>query len=44
MGENFSHAFFHDAIIYAGSIPFYLLRRAVEDKLAKLEEDVEDLY
>ncbi len=44
MGENFSHAFFHDAIIYAGSIPFYLLRRAVEDKLAKLEEDVDDLY
>ncbi|MCJ2555165.1 MAG: DUF885 domain-containing protein, partial [Candidatus Thermoplasmatota archaeon] len=44
MGENFSYAFFHDAIIYAGSIPFYLLRRAVEDKLAKLEEDVDDLY
>ncbi|MFQ5919376.1 MAG: DUF885 domain-containing protein [Thermoplasmata archaeon] len=44
MGEKFSRAFFHDAIIYAGSIPFFLLRRAVEDKLAKLEEDVEDLY
>ncbi len=44
MGDKFSHAFFHDAIIYAGSIPFFLLRRAVEDKLAKLEEDVDDLY
>ncbi|MFQ6013744.1 MAG: DUF885 domain-containing protein [Thermoplasmata archaeon] len=44
MGEKFSRAFFHDSIIYAGSIPFFLLRRAVEDKLAKLEEDVEDLY
>ncbi|MEE9163333.1 MAG: DUF885 domain-containing protein [Thermoplasmata archaeon] len=44
MGDRFSLAFFHDAIIYAGSIPFFLLRRAMEDKLAKLEEDVEDLY
>ncbi len=44
MGDKFSHAFFHDAIIYAGSIPFFLLRQAVEDKLAKLEEDVDDLY
>ncbi|MFQ5553121.1 MAG: DUF885 domain-containing protein [Thermoplasmata archaeon] len=44
MGDKFSHAFFHDAIIYAGSIPIFLLRRAVEDKLAALEEDVEDLY
>ncbi|MFQ5985828.1 MAG: DUF885 domain-containing protein [Thermoplasmata archaeon] len=44
MGDRFSHAFFHDAIIYAGSIPIFLLRRAVEDKLAALEEDVEDLY
>ncbi|MFQ6013527.1 MAG: DUF885 domain-containing protein, partial [Thermoplasmata archaeon] len=26
MGDRFSHAFFHDAIIYAGSIPFFLLR------------------
>ncbi len=44
MGDRFSLAFFHDSIIYAGSIPFFLLRQAVEDKLAKLEEDVEDLY
>ncbi|MDX1534393.1 MAG: DUF885 family protein, partial [Thermoplasmata archaeon] len=44
MGDKFSHAFFNDAIIYAGSIPFFLLRQAVEDKLAKLEEGVEDLY
>ncbi len=44
MGDRFSLAFFHDSIIYAGSIPFFLLRQAVEDKLTKLEEDVEDLY
>lgn len=43
MGERFSLAFFHDTILYAGSIPFFLLRQAVEDKLAKLEEDVDDL-
>ncbi len=44
MGDNFSLGFFHDTILYAGSIPFHLLRRAVEAKLAKLEEGVEDLY
>ncbi len=43
MGEKFSLGFFHDTILYAGSIPFYLLQRAVEDKLAKMEEGVEDL-
>lgn len=43
MGEKFSLSFFHDQILYAGSIPYFLLRRAIEDKLAKLEEDVQDL-
>ncbi len=43
MGDKFSLGFFHDTILYAGSIPFFLLKRAVEDKLAKMEEDVEDL-
>ena len=44
MGDNFSYAFFHDAIIYAGTMPFFFLRQVVEYKLSKLEEDVEDLY
>ncbi len=44
MGDGFSLGFFHDTILYAGSIPFFLLRRAVEDKITKLEEGVEDLY
>lgn len=44
MGDRFSLGFFHDTILYTGSIPFYLLRRAMEDKVAKLEERVEDLY
>ncbi len=44
MGDGFSLGLFHDTILYAGSIPFFLLRRAVEDKIAKLEEGVEDLY
>lgn len=43
MGENFSLGFFHDTILYAGSIPFFLLKKAVGDKLAKLDEDVQDL-
>ncbi len=43
MGDNFSLGFFHDTILYAGSIPFFLLKKAVEDKLAKLDEDVQDL-
>ncbi len=43
MGERFNLGFFHDTILYAGSIPYFLLRQAMEDKLAKLEEDVEDL-
>lgn len=44
MGDRFTLAFFHDAILYAGNLPFFLLRRAVEDRLAALEEGVEDLY
>ncbi|MFQ5837822.1 MAG: DUF885 domain-containing protein [Thermoplasmata archaeon] len=44
MGDRFSYAFFHDTILYSGSLPFFLLRRVVEDKLSKLEEGVEDLY
>jgi uncharacterized protein (DUF885 family) len=44
MGDRFSHAFFHDTILYGGSLPFFLLRKAVEDKLSKMEEGVEDLY
>ncbi len=43
MGDRFSYALFHDTILYSGSLPFFLLRKVMEDKLAKMEEDVEDL-
>lgn len=41
MGDRFSLAFFHDSLLYAGALPMFLMRKAMEDKLSAMEEAVE---
>jgi uncharacterized protein (DUF885 family) len=40
MGRRYSDRFFHDTILYSGSLPFVLLRKAFEDKMEVFEEEL----
>jgi uncharacterized protein (DUF885 family) len=39
LAERFTLRFFHDTILYSGSLPLALLRKVFQDRLAALEEE-----
>lgn len=40
MGQRYSDRFFHDTVLYSGSLPLVLLRKAFEDKMGVFEEEL----